>query len=60
MFFSHFRLMDGTNRMNELKRFHELIERFIGEGLLEFDGSTLRLTNQGVMLSNEVFAEFIS
>ncbi len=60
-FFIGLRMMEGIRpEPNEWERFHEPIERFIGEGLLEMDGGRLRLTSQGVMLSNEVFAEFIS
>jgi len=60
-FFIGLRMMEGIHpEPNEWERFHEPIERFIGEGLLEFDGRMLRLTSHGVMLSNEVFAEFIS
>jgi oxygen-independent coproporphyrinogen-3 oxidase len=39
--------------------FQSAVERFMGEGLLGFDGSRLRLTPRGVLLSNEVFAEFV-
>jgi oxygen-independent coproporphyrinogen-3 oxidase len=42
------------------RRFREPIRRFIEQGLLESDGRTLRLTNRGVMLSNEVFQEFLT
>ena len=60
-FFVGLRMMDGIRpEPNEWERFQEPIERFIDEGLLEFDGHVLRLTSHGVMLSNEVFAEFIS
>ena len=60
-FFVGLRMTEGIQpEPNEWVRFHEPIERFIGEGLLEFDGRMLRLTSHGVMLSNEVFAEFIS
>jgi oxygen-independent coproporphyrinogen-3 oxidase len=60
-FFIGLRLMEGIQpAANEWERFEEPIKRFIGEGLLEFDGRMLRLTKQGVMLSNEVFAEFVS
>jgi oxygen-independent coproporphyrinogen-3 oxidase len=39
--------------------FQSTIERIIQDGLLEVSGETLRLTPRGVMLSNEVFAEFV-
>ena len=38
----------------------EPLNRFIDEGLLERAGSRIRLTPRGVLLSNEVFAEFIN
>jgi oxygen-independent coproporphyrinogen-3 oxidase len=44
----------------EWRHFDEPIRRFIEQGLLETDGDTLRLTNRGVMLSNEVFQEFLT
>ena len=33
--------------------------RFVQDGLLERAGERVRLTSRGVLLSNEVFAEFI-
>ncbi len=39
--------------------FRPAVERFIREGLLETSGNVLRLTRRGVLLSNEVFAEFL-
>ncbi len=39
--------------------FQSAIESRIREGLLEIDGNVLRLTSRGVLLSNEVFAEFV-
>jgi oxygen-independent coproporphyrinogen III oxidase len=59
-FFVGLRMMDGIRpEPSEWERFQEPIERFIGEGLLEFDGASLKLTPHGVLLSNEVFAEFV-
>jgi oxygen-independent coproporphyrinogen-3 oxidase len=61
-FFLGLRLSEGImpNRPGDWSPFEESIRRRIGEGLLESDGSRLRLTNRGVMLSNEVFADFVS
>jgi len=39
--------------------FRQGVERFLKEGLLEETGGRLRLTSRGVLLSNEVFAEFV-
>jgi oxygen-independent coproporphyrinogen III oxidase len=57
-FFLGLRLTEGIT--GPWEPFSESIERRIAEGLLEFDGSRLRLTHRGVMLSNEVFADFIT
>jgi len=43
----------------EWRRFDGPIRRFLDDGLLERDGELLRLTNRGVLLSNEVFQEFV-
>lgn len=40
--------------------FDQAIDRLTADGLLERRDSRLRLTNRGVLLSNEVFAEFIT
>jgi oxygen-independent coproporphyrinogen-3 oxidase len=39
--------------------FSETAEQFCRDGLLETDGTRLRLTKRGVLLSNEVFAGFV-
>jgi oxygen-independent coproporphyrinogen-3 oxidase len=44
----------------EWQRFDEPIRRFLDAGLLETDGDILRLTSRGVLLSNEVFQEFLA
>jgi oxygen-independent coproporphyrinogen-3 oxidase len=54
-YFLGLRLSEGV----EPDAFPETIERFVGQGLLERAGSRVRLTPRGVMLSNEVFAEFV-
>ena len=41
-------------------RFSQPIRRFLAAGLLETDGGLLRLTPRGIMLSNEVFQEFLA
>jgi oxygen-independent coproporphyrinogen-3 oxidase len=60
-FFVGLRLTQGIRpEPREWKHFGEPIRRFIEQGLLETDGDVLRLTNRGVMLSNEVFQEFLT
>jgi oxygen-independent coproporphyrinogen-3 oxidase len=60
-FFVGLRLTDGIRpEPAEWTRFQTPIQRFLDEGLLAREGEQLRLTNRGVLLSNEVFAEFIT
>jgi oxygen-independent coproporphyrinogen III oxidase len=60
-FFVGLRLMEGIRPApDELERFHEPIQRFLESGLLETSGGMLRLTHRGVLLSNEVFQEFLT
>jgi oxygen-independent coproporphyrinogen III oxidase len=60
-FFVGLRLTRGIRPApREWERFGEPIRRFIEQGLLETDGDVLRLTSRGVMLSNEVFQEFLT
>ena len=55
------RLMEGVRpAAAEWVAFDEPIHRFLDAGLLETDGGVLRLTNRGVLLSNEVFQEFLT
>jgi oxygen-independent coproporphyrinogen III oxidase len=59
-FFVGLRLAQGLSlEPGERARFEQPISRFISEGLLMLDHETLRLTDRGVLFSNEVFAEFI-
>jgi oxygen-independent coproporphyrinogen-3 oxidase len=44
----------------EWRRYAEPIRRFVDSGLLESADGMLRLTGRGVMLSNEVFQEFLT
>jgi oxygen-independent coproporphyrinogen-3 oxidase len=60
-FFVGLRLTQGIRpEPREWEHFGEPIRRFIEQGLLETDGDVLRLTSRGVMLSNEVFQEFLT
>jgi oxygen-independent coproporphyrinogen-3 oxidase len=60
-FFVGLRLTQGIQpRAEEWIKFERPIRRFLDEGLLARDGSRLRLTDRGVLFSNEVFAEFIT
>ncbi|HWC99679.1 MAG TPA: radical SAM family heme chaperone HemW [Candidatus Sulfopaludibacter sp.] len=60
-FFVGLRLMQGIRpNDSEWQRFAGPIHRFLDAGLLETEAGVLRLTNQGVLLSNEVFQEFLA
>jgi oxygen-independent coproporphyrinogen-3 oxidase len=60
-FFVGLRLMAGIRPApEEWRRFEQPIRRFVDAGLLETDGGVLRLTGRGVLLSNEVFQEFLT
>lgn len=60
-FFVGLRLMEGVRPTpEEWRRFDAPIHRFLDNGLLESDGALLRLTDRGVLLSNEVFQEFLT
>ena len=55
------RLMEGVQPTRaEWLRYAPEIHRFVEAGLLASDGRTLRLTPRGVLLSNEVFQEFVT
>ncbi len=60
-FFVGLRLAEGIRPApEERRRFEAPIRRFVEQGLLAADGETLRLTERGILLSNEVFQEFVS
>jgi len=60
-FFVGLRLMAGIRPApEEWRRFEQPIRRFLEAGLLETEGGVLRLTGRGVLLSNEVFQEFLT
>ena len=59
-FFVGLRLAEGVRpNTQEWRRYEAPISRFLGDGLLERQGDTLRLTGRGVLVSNEVFQEFL-
>lgn len=60
-FFLGLRLSKGVTSVDpgDWSAFRPAIERLIRDGLLEADDTALRLTARGVLLSNEVFAEFV-
>jgi oxygen-independent coproporphyrinogen-3 oxidase len=59
--FTGLRLAEGISlSSDDWQRHREPIERFIEAGLLERGAETLRLTRRGVLLSNEVFQEFLA
>lgn len=60
-FFVGLRLAEGIRpAASEWNFYAKSIERFLAAGLLERRGEMLRLTNRGVLVSNEVFAEFLA
>jgi oxygen-independent coproporphyrinogen-3 oxidase len=60
-FFVGLRLTEGVLlHPEEWQKFEQPIQRFLADGLLSRDRERLRLTDRGVLFSNEVFAEFIT
>jgi oxygen-independent coproporphyrinogen-3 oxidase len=60
-FFVGLRLTEGIHPTPaEWSRYGQPIRRFIDAGLLEASDGALRLTDRGVLLSNEVFQEFLA
>lgn len=60
-FYVGLRLREGIRPEPEDWRYFEKpIQRFLEAGLLEQEGDRLRLTARGVLLSNEVFQEFLT
>ena len=59
-FFVGLRLAEGiTPAPGEWQRFSQPIARWLEAGMLEKDGARLRLTAAAVLLSNEIFQEFL-
>lgn len=60
-FFVGLRLMAGVRpQPADWQRFAQPIRRFLDAGLLASEDGMLRLTGRGVLLSNEVFQEFLT
>jgi oxygen-independent coproporphyrinogen-3 oxidase len=60
-FFVGLRLMSGVRpSVDEWRRYGHRIDRLVDGGMLERDATHLRLTSQGVLLSNEIFQEFLT
>ncbi|HEX4274202.1 MAG TPA: radical SAM family heme chaperone HemW [Bryobacteraceae bacterium] len=60
-FFVGLRLTEGVNAdASDWRRFGPAFERFLSDGLLEKANGNLRLTPRGVMVSNEIFQEFLT
>ncbi len=60
-FFVGLRLMSGIQPTDqEWSRFAEPIEKWLKAGMLERDGQRLRLAESGILLSNEIFQDFIN
>lgn len=60
-FFVGLRLSSGIEpRPGERARFAQPIRKWLANGMLIEDGSRLRLSDRGVLLSNEVLQEFIN
>jgi oxygen-independent coproporphyrinogen III oxidase len=60
-FFVGLRLMQGVRPSDaEWEQYSAPINRFVEAGLMETGGGAVRLTSRGVLLSNEVFQEFLS
>ena len=59
-FYVGLRLAEGVRPApTDWQRFAAPIQRFLDAGLLEIEDGILRLTGRGVLLSNEVFQEFL-
>lgn len=59
-FFVGLRLLGGIEpEPADYEKYQEPIGRLLDAGLLEREGPRIRLTSRGVLLSNEVFAEFL-
>lgn len=60
LFFVSLRLARGIADSPATSAQRRAVDRFISEGLLERREGLVRLTNRGILLSNEVFAELVA
>jgi oxygen-independent coproporphyrinogen-3 oxidase len=59
-FFVGLRLSEGVRPdREEWRMYKRTIERFVADGLLQEQNGAIRLTDRGVLVSNEIFQEFI-
>lgn len=60
-FFVGLRLAEGVaTDDDDWRRYGQAFERFLSAGVMETHGGRLRLTPRGIMISNEVFQEFLA
>ena len=60
-FYVGLRLAQGVvTETADWKRHGSAFQRFLATGMMERSGDRLRLTNRGVMVSNEIFEEFLT
>jgi oxygen-independent coproporphyrinogen-3 oxidase len=60
-FFVGLRLSEGVRTDDaDWQRFGSTFEHFLSTGMLERENDNLRLTPRGVMVSNEIFQEFLA
>ncbi len=59
-FFVGLRLSEGIPvGESDWRRFGSILERSLADGIIERSGDRVRLTHRGIMVSNEIFQEFI-
>src|SRR5579884_3184155 len=59
-FFLGLRLMEGIQPSpEEYRRFAKPIEKWLEAGYLVREGSRLRLSRSGILISNEIFQDFV-
>ncbi len=59
-FFVGLRLTEGVSaNARDWQRYGDVFRRCLSEGMMESAGDRLRLTPRGIMVSNEIFQEFI-